>query len=342
MDTHIYNIENFDYLYPDRYIYINSQDGTGVFGLDGVKINNNLNFNWNYTLTPPTGYSQVLSLDNINIDGTINHIYSEGGIGNNKILIYQAPNTFHTLTIPVGTYTATDLETIINNQLTLIPLPISLKFNENTKKVEFTNTGGEYQIITTPIEENLSFYNELMISPLGLTTNQNHIITTNGFGLSVSYSPRCVDLRRTRNIRIIINYNTNSHDTFSGVSSSNICSEIPIPYYWDILPISYNLNSEFQFTPKIQVPGGSINNITFQVLSDTNSFLNLNGGGYRFQLVFRIYPEIELPLRDGETLAEWERNRTKLADSKIIDFNNKIRLKKRKLKSIMKRNIKLK
>ena len=46
---------------------------------------------------------------------------------------------------------------------------------------------------------NVDFYNELMISPLGLTTNNNHIITTNGFGLSVSYSPRCVDLRRTRN-----------------------------------------------------------------------------------------------------------------------------------------------
>ena len=340
MDSRIYNIENFDYLYPDRYIYINSQDGTGVFGIDGVKINNNLNFNWNYTLTPPTGYSQVLSLDNINIDGTINHIYNELGIGNNKILIYQSPNTYYTLTIPIGTYTANDLETIINDQLTLLTLPITLKFNENTKKVEFTNTGAEYQIITTPIEQNLSFYNELMISPLGLTRLNNFIITTNGFGLSVSYSPRCVDLRRTRNIRIIINYNTNSHDTFSGVSSSNICTEVPIPYFWNILPISYNLNSEFQFTPKIQVPGGSINNITFQVLSDTNSFLNLNGGGYRFQLVFRIYPEIELPLRDGETLAEWEKNRTKEKEDKRILLNAK--LKKLKMKSIMKRNIKLK
>ena len=202
--------------------------------------------------------------------------------------------------------------------MTLLTIPITFEFNKQNKKCLIKN--GEqffnrnWYLMLTDLQgiltkENVN--NSLMLSPIGMVTGQGDfqiipLATTD------IYSPRTIDLRRTRNIRIIINYNTNSHDTFAGNSiTSNICSEIPIPYFFDTSPISYNLNADFQFTPKIQVPGGSINNITFQILSDTNTFIDLNGGGYRFQLVFRIYPEIELPIRDEETLLNWEKRREK-------------------------------
>ena len=64
----IFGIDDLDYIEPDIYVYINSQDGLGTE-------NSNLIYNFGRQLIPPTGYNGVFSIDNLNIDPTFYNIY---------------------------------------------------------------------------------------------------------------------------------------------------------------------------------------------------------------------------------------------------------------------------
>lgn len=358
----IFGIDDLDYIEPDIYVYINSQDGLG-------NENSNLIYNFGRQLIPPTGYNAVFSIDNLNIDPTFYHIYEyqqgQITIGNRYIIIQgyypnipnpADPQTYwYILEIPQGNYTALELQDLINNLLDNTTYDekfvggfklgdlLQVEFDRITFKVKWlvnpsgfgppfdgwvsnfriwiknlptTNQINNVGLVPTTIL--LSQYELLLMREpignsqrygnffeIGIWNWTNPPVPPTQFLPYVLYSPRSVDLRRSRNLRIICNFNTNSATSNLFSNNNNIIGEIPIPYFWDEIPTQYILNEEFQFTQKVPIPSRNLSIINFQILSDSDTLITMNGGGYRMVIVYRLAPDISLPTRDLNTLEEF-------------------------------------
>ena len=139
----------------------------------------------------------------------------------------------------------------------------------------------------------------VMITPLGLVNNQNGYWNVGNYRVNPTsefISPRTIDLRRTRAVKVLLDQNTNSLQTNEDESgASRILLEMPYPYFIDELGKLENLNFEakdLNLIPKVKLSQNTFNNLRIQIVDDLNQELNLNGGGYTLVLKTMIVPEV--------------------------------------------------
>ena len=226
-------------------IYITTNSSYIIFNNTNY---NNITFNLDTPLTiGDERHEFLISLSNLQIP--ISWPLISSYIGNNYFE-YILNGITYNYTIPDGSYSATDLKTLFNSNISLV-----VSYNKNNGKFTFTHTTYEFTITN-----NTTCYYEIGF------LNNNYTSTS----LSLS-SINPIDLSGTRKIYIRSNITTKNIDSRNGKNLSNIIDSVPVDV-GNFEVLRYNNNEGF----RTKINDHIIDSLTIILEDDNGSEIDIN------------------------------------------------------------------
>lgn len=226
-------------------VYINTRSPNIIF--NGINYNN-ITFYFDSPINiSDQKHEYLISLSNLQLPISWSMISSY--LGNNRIEYILNGITYNWI-IPDGSYSASDLRTLLNTNLLLI-----VTYSKTTGKFTFSHSTYDFTFtLNVTCHDELGFNNE---------------VYTSAYTLLKSIKP--IDLSGTREVYIRSNLTTRNIDSRSGKMSSNIIDSVPINVEnYDVLRYS---NTD-GFRTKIKDQNISLLNIVIE--DDRSNEIDLN------------------------------------------------------------------
>lgn len=223
-----------------KIISLNSKDGTPRNNLSDSYLSDLLfSFKSVLAVEKDIAYSTI-SIQSVEMANSFYNINTLNNIINvKKTIVSNGNETNHTITIPVGNYSASSFKTEFNTQiLAETGVTSTLALNLNNGIYSLTPADATFTITILSTSTNLNI--------LGLTAGQNKTFT-NGGGVNNNFDFACNFLGVTR-LKIFSNALACSNLDSAGLSQNNLIDviSVPTPSYSLITYDSHNQESELK------------------------------------------------------------------------------------------------